>query len=397
MPTVSVIIRTKNRPDYLEHAVLSVLAQTYRPLELVVVNDGGEDILSLLESLLNETDGVNLNYITHEQSKGRTQAANAGLFSATGELSIFLDDDDYFDPTHISRLVQEHVAVFDDQSVGAVHCRARAVHLDEQGNEHLLSIQGAPVAKDQLFYQNLMPILTVLFSTNVRNFGIRFDENIDLFEDWDFWLQFHQKGAFSFVDETSCAYRIHLDQSGALDQTKQEEAYTSIYAKWLTKFEPSKLFSLLTRSHQWREAVVAELQKRSSAEQSRIGELHAFALDTIRQKDRDIEHLTRIFQKVEREYIELDAVLRSERDEFARYKEDATHQIDEQLNLITEQTQQLQHCNEMIATMKSAHQEAIATKDDEINFLRRTHPFICLYSGVKRIVRFCRNLFTRNN
>ncbi|WP_417551939.1 glycosyltransferase family 2 protein [Marinomonas fungiae] len=365
MPKVSVIVRTKNRPDFLEDAVQSVLAQTYRPLELVVINDGGEDVFTLLKALVDTTDDVELNYVAHKQSQGRTQAANAGLLCATGELSIFLDDDDYFDPSHISKLVQAHISVFQDNNIlGAVHCRARAVHIDGQGEEQLLSLQGGPLAQDQLFYQNLMPILTVLFPTRVRELGTTFDDSIDLFEDWDFWLQFNRVGHFHFIDEVTCAYRIHLNQSGAQEQAKQEAAYETIYSKWLPSLTHKELTLLLAKTHQWHELRIAVLQDQNTKELSRIGDLHSFALKTIADKDQDIAHLTRIYQRVEKECQEKEAALKSEQKKGLDYEH---------------------------------YQANLREKEREIQRLRRTHPLYFLYRCGKSVIHFCRDLFKRHN
>ena len=103
MPLVSIIVRTKDRPKMLKRALASIKRQDYRPLEAVVVNDGGcpldEDELSGLLS------DVKLTYIYLEKNIGRAGAANAGMRHASGKYIGFLDDDDELLPDHISSLV----------------------------------------------------------------------------------------------------------------------------------------------------------------------------------------------------------------------------------------------------------------------------------------------------
>ena len=82
-PPVSIIVRTKDRPGLLKRAIKSIAAQTYRPIEVVLVNDGGCDLdAKELEGILGD---VCLNYIRLEKNTGRAHAGNVGIENAKGE------------------------------------------------------------------------------------------------------------------------------------------------------------------------------------------------------------------------------------------------------------------------------------------------------------------------
>ena len=298
---VSIIIRTKDRPEYLKAAVLSVIKQSYRPLELVVVNDGGSDVRDLLKSTLPTDDQISLLYQAIVKSLGRADAANEGLRLATGQCCLFLDDDDYLDADHVETLVQaylEHCCQTDEPV--AVHCQARAVEISEEsGSERSLSIQGSALQTNQLYYQNQLPILTVLFPTKLRELGIAFDPAFDLFEDWDFWLQVQQVCEFHFIEQVTCAYRIHPQSSGVREQEKRLSAFSQIYHKWLVKLSPSALSQTLALSHAWHDLAIDKLQQANQQNLNHIGQLHSHALEVIQSKDNDIEHLTHIYQDME--------------------------------------------------------------------------------------------------
>ena len=102
-PLVSVIVRTKDRPGLLKAALESIVAQTYRPNEVVLVNDGGCDIA--IEAINDILVDFTLNSIRIETNRGRAAAGNLGILSARGEYIGFLDDDDEFHPDHFSTLV----------------------------------------------------------------------------------------------------------------------------------------------------------------------------------------------------------------------------------------------------------------------------------------------------
>ena len=75
-PVVSIIVRTKDRPKLLKRALQSIASQTYRPIEVVLVNDGGCDLdVEELKTILGD---VSLNYARLEKSTGRAHGLQDG-------------------------------------------------------------------------------------------------------------------------------------------------------------------------------------------------------------------------------------------------------------------------------------------------------------------------------
>lgn len=86
----------------------------------------------------------------------------------------------------------------------------------------------------RLLAQNYIPIHAVLFSRTLLDLGCRIDESIDMFEDWDFWIQSSQFTDFLLVDGVSAVYRINQqDGSGVhLESFKKEIATLAVFRKW---------------------------------------------------------------------------------------------------------------------------------------------------------------------
>ncbi|MCC5860068.1 MAG: glycosyltransferase family 2 protein [Ectothiorhodospiraceae bacterium] len=105
---VSVVIATHNRARLLEQAVRSVIDQTYRPLEIVVVDDGSTDEtpqrMKLLETRESHGDGISLHYIRQTNS-GPARARNRGVEACRGTYVLFMDDDDLMAKDAIAHLV----------------------------------------------------------------------------------------------------------------------------------------------------------------------------------------------------------------------------------------------------------------------------------------------------
>ena len=97
-PVVSVVIPSRSRPAMLREAVESVIGQTYRPIEVIVVLTGANEETTASARSLEEQYGVR---IVETPPRNLAASRNNGIKVATGEWITFLDDDDLFAPTKI--------------------------------------------------------------------------------------------------------------------------------------------------------------------------------------------------------------------------------------------------------------------------------------------------------
>jgi glycosyltransferase involved in cell wall biosynthesis len=100
-PMVSVLIPTFNRPRYLSEALASVLQQSYTNLQIIVVNDGGQDVSDVIRSY----DDPRLIFINRAENRGKAYSLNEALARAEGKYIAYLDDDDLYYSNHIEILV----------------------------------------------------------------------------------------------------------------------------------------------------------------------------------------------------------------------------------------------------------------------------------------------------
>lgn len=106
---VSVIIPTYKRAKYIERAINSVLNQTYKDYEIIVVDDNNPSTAyrKQLEKIMNKyKENKKIIYIQHEKNRNGAAARNTGIRIARGKYITFLDDDDYFLPDRIRKLVE---------------------------------------------------------------------------------------------------------------------------------------------------------------------------------------------------------------------------------------------------------------------------------------------------
>lgn len=117
-PLVSVVIPTYNRERYLPEAIVSVLSQTYRPIELIIIDDGSDDqtaqVIARLD--MSAVPAIPVKYVQQENS-GIGAARNRGVALANGTLLAFLDSDDLWT---LDKLVWQVAALSEDASLDAV-------------------------------------------------------------------------------------------------------------------------------------------------------------------------------------------------------------------------------------------------------------------------------------
>jgi LmbE family N-acetylglucosaminyl deacetylase/glycosyltransferase involved in cell wall biosynthesis len=202
---VSVVIRTRNRPALLREALESLRAQTARPRQVVVVNDGGASPKEVLEGF---RDAFSVLLEEPRQRRGRSAAANHGVAVAKEELVAFLDDDDRCFPDHVERLAAAHrqgpePVVYSD-AVTVVYGQG------ESGWEpRIRTLQySLDFDPDYLLLANYIPIHTLLMPRELFTRVGGFDEGLDYSEDWDFLIRLSAETPFRHLRAVTCEYRV---------------------------------------------------------------------------------------------------------------------------------------------------------------------------------------------
>lgn len=126
-PHVSIIIPTRSRPELLKRALTSVLSQTHRDWEAVVVVDGRDEAT---EALLEKVDDSRVRFVVNDTPRGGSEARNIGVRVARGEWIALLDDDDEWTPRRLERQLATLPADVTDDIIGFCRLVARAPYGD---------------------------------------------------------------------------------------------------------------------------------------------------------------------------------------------------------------------------------------------------------------------------
>ncbi|MGB2690961.1 MAG: PIG-L family deacetylase [Thermodesulfobacteriota bacterium] len=210
-PLVSIIVRTKDRPVLLRDTLSSIVMQSYPNIEIVLVNDGEQDLTKTVEEFKAYTE---IQYIKLQDSRGRTAAGNEGIRASRGKYINFLDDDDVFYFNHVQKLADylettgQKVA-YSDCEIG----RYKWVN-DEfilKGEKEFF--RGVEHDLDQLYVTNYLPNMTVMFAKELCETAGYPDETLEIYEDWDLFLRLSLNSNGSRVPGATAEYRIFADHN----------------------------------------------------------------------------------------------------------------------------------------------------------------------------------------
>ena len=239
---ITVLIRSTGRPE-LQQALKSVAAQDYPHVEIVVADALGSGRIDL-----SGADGVPARVVGNGAPLRRSAAANLLLAEAAGPWVLFLDDDDWLAPAHLGRLADAlraspgHVVAY-----AGVSCVEKAPSPDSAWVE--VRAYDSPFDADRLLVENYIPIHAALVDLAVLRTrgGATFDEALDVFEDWDFWLQCAQLGDFVHVAGISAYYRIHETGLGVrMAEAEAIDALDRMLVRWGARWTPQQKRSLIT-------------------------------------------------------------------------------------------------------------------------------------------------------
>lgn len=203
-PTVSVIVPTHHRPTLLIETLRTVLHQSVRDLEVIVVFDGDDPDA---QRRVDELGDARLRSVVHPQARGVSAARNAGAGVATGEWLAFCDDDDLWAPAKLARQLGALTA---DRSAG--WCTVSEVRLFDGGRlGPVVHCVPAPELPAALRSANVVPAGgsgVVVRRQLFLDVG-GFDEELAMFADWDMWLRLAAASSVTVVREPLVAYRDH--------------------------------------------------------------------------------------------------------------------------------------------------------------------------------------------
>jgi glycosyltransferase involved in cell wall biosynthesis len=231
---VSVILPTYNGSPWIQRAIESVTSQSYRDLELLVVDDGSTDNTAVIVANMAQNDS-RIRYIKNDVNSGIQKTLNHGLKEAKGEYIARIDDDDYWVDTD---KLQKQVD-FLNNNPDHVLVGTGVIIVNEKGDElfrYLVPTTNESIQK-RLLGKNCFVHSSVMFKNSaVMQFG-GYSEGVEEkhFEDYDLWLKLGTIGKLANLPIYALQYTM---REGSLSAVNRVEVFHKIL-KHLNKYKNS--------------------------------------------------------------------------------------------------------------------------------------------------------------
>lgn len=219
MTDVAVVIPALNAEKTLGRALASVMRQSVRPAEVIVVDDGCHDATLAIARTFAD---LPVRIVPNARRRGAAGARNAGVLAASSGLIAFLDADDEWMPGYLERQI-EMVKTNAQMTFSAT----RGVVIDADGREGPVTNVGAPIvagpqAWKALLARNFVSTPCVVARRSaVRSVG-GFREDLPVGEDQDMWIRLALNGEVGFIDEV--LVKVHASPAGLTARHRDIEA-----------------------------------------------------------------------------------------------------------------------------------------------------------------------------
>lgn len=240
---VSVIIPSYNRQDYLREAITSVIKQSYRPIECIIVDDGSTDKTNEVAEkfIADSNELLKVKYI-YQENAGSQAARNTGTIASKGEFIQYLDSDDLLYPNKIKTQVEYLLknpqidGVFGDWDNGTLE--------EKELNK---AYQGVDMIK-QLLTEKCIQTLSFLYRRQIVNKIGKWDVRIKRNQEIDFQVRGLLKGAKYDYQQMVCGlWRLHNEERIANTTGSADLLY--FYSLWESRLTKADLWSNTIRNN----------------------------------------------------------------------------------------------------------------------------------------------------
>jgi glycosyltransferase involved in cell wall biosynthesis len=240
VPMVSVIVPTYNRGYCIAACLRSVLDQSFKNFEIIVVDDASKDDT---RAQVDSVGDPRIRYVAHEKNKGGAAARNSGIRVAGGEFIAFLDSDDYWHPEKLDKQISalQKLGLGYGLSYTWISC------VDEEGKE-VLRIN--PDIDGDCFQEMLVSNFIGSFSNIVVRKALllevgALDETFRSCQDWDLFIRLTRRAAVHCLPEYAVRYLISTSDKHRISTNSQSviQGHTGMLVKYSQEYAvlPTKL------------------------------------------------------------------------------------------------------------------------------------------------------------
>jgi len=239
---VSVLLPIYNGQRFLKRAIDSILNQTFKDFELIIINDGSTD---KTRDILLQYEGSPNIQVFHKQNEGVTKTLNMAFSLSQGEYITFLSHDDWWLPYKLEREVKVMDAC--SKKIGVVYSNFYKYY---EASKTAKPIFASPTAKEHIRNKCGLNISSSIIRRSAllhlqKRDGYVLDQTMKDCIDWDLWIRLAQICYFKHIPQLLTYYSIHKKQ---MSNTIQHSIVRwKLHLKW-NGFKPKYFFTYVIRA-----------------------------------------------------------------------------------------------------------------------------------------------------
>ena len=197
LPKVSIVLPTYNGAKYIWQSIDSCLNQTYKNIELIIVDDGSTD---KTPEIIKSYQDERIKYIRHEKNKSLPNALNTGFANTRGEYLTWTSDDNYYAEEAIGKML----SLLNDKKCEFVYCDYYVFKDNDLSNLNSVKLP------DTLALEKHNDVgACFLYSRKVKEVIGNYDTDAFLGEDYDYWIRVFKKFPMRHLNEPLYFFRTH--------------------------------------------------------------------------------------------------------------------------------------------------------------------------------------------
>jgi glycosyltransferase involved in cell wall biosynthesis len=246
-PKVSIVIPVYNGSSYLKRSIESALNQTYKNIEIIVVNDGSNDLGKT--KLIAAAFENQIIFIDNEVNKGTSHALNTGIKVMTGEYFCWLSHDDGYDPLFVETLIHALNKISNKETI--MYTDLREIDLDNQVSVENTyferDLQDWPSRKDSRIFPVLFMRLhgcQIMFPKSVFNKVGFFNEDFRVAQDYEFFVRAFLSFPHLLIPEVLGFSQDSINRQGRRLKALGTEEYSKVFINLLELIDEDEIKKL---------------------------------------------------------------------------------------------------------------------------------------------------------
>jgi glycosyltransferase involved in cell wall biosynthesis len=220
MPAISVILPVYNAADYLLEAVESILNQSFKDFELIIINDGSTDNS---EAIINSISDARIRYIENDGNKGLIYTLNRGIGEATCTYIVRMDADDISVPT---RLEKQYAFMEKNSDIGA--CGAYAEYIGNRIGIWKYPVLDKEIRCRLMWGSSIIHPSAIIRKSVLTQYQIKYNEQYIAAEDYKLWVDIAKVSKLHNIPEILLKYRTHNNQVTTTKISKMDNTKSKI-------------------------------------------------------------------------------------------------------------------------------------------------------------------------